>query len=183
MTVTIETNAAEVAESMGARGVELKRLIRDTMKTVEKEALTAFRKPTSTWHHKPAFEGLSEQRGDGFTLVVGTDDKVYNMLDKGTRPHIIRPKGPGYPLAFQWGGKGSFAAKTKPSSLDSWAGSQSGGAKFFMHVHHPGTKPRKWSKMISKIMNARALYLLQDKIAALVQKAMAKHPLRRPPGF
>lgn len=183
MSVSIETNAAEVAASMDARGVELKKIIKDTLKTVEKETLTNFRKPTSTWHHKPSFESLSEIRGNEFTMVVGTDDPVYNMLDKGTRPHIIRPKGPGYPLAFGWGGPGSFSAKTSANSLDSWGGGNSGGARFFMHVHHPGTKKRNWSKMIAKIANARALYLLQDKIAALMQKAIAKNPFKRPAGY
>jgi hypothetical protein len=184
VTITVETNAAEVAASMGARTVEIKKIIKDTMKTVEKETLSNFRRPAANWHHQPKFESLSEQMGNGFTLIVGTDDPVYNMLDKGTKPHIIAPKRPGYPLAFPWGGQGSYSPKTGANSLDSWAGGQvSGGARFFMHVHHPGTKKRNWSKMISKIANARAIILLQDKIGALMQKAIAKNPFKRPAGY
>ncbi|MDD5245619.1 MAG: hypothetical protein PHU49_16545 [Syntrophorhabdaceae bacterium] len=184
--ITIDSNAIEVAESMGAKVADLRKAIHDTMKTVEREAMRDFRRPTSSWHHHPKFESLTEERGNGFTLIVGTDDAVYNMLDKGTPPHKITPKGPGYPLAFTWGGPGSYHAQTQPNSLDSWGrggtGAQ-GGARFFMSVNHPGTKKRGWSKLVFKSATARARNLLEDKIAAIIQKVVAAHPLRRPSGF
>ena len=73
----------------------------------------------------PVHTGL--MRSTSFAVPSGgTEWKVvspqpYSMfVHEGTRPHMIFPKGPGYPLRFFWPKVGRMVA--------------------FMHVRHPGTK-------------------------------------------
>jgi hypothetical protein len=95
---------------------------------------------TATWRNKPDFV-LKEQK-DG--VLVGTDNDIWSMLDKGTPKHIIRARR-GRFLRF---GRG-FAPKTRPGFIGSTTGTKAIGAVFRRVVNHPGTKARSWSKLIA----------------------------------
>lgn len=120
----------------------------EAVKAMEEAAkgITAdFEKTTATWKHQPEFKSAVDI-GKTVNLVVGTTDEIYGYVDKGTRPHIIRPK-KAKALAFP-GGK--YTPKTKPRFIGSMAGGSSGATVFSQEIHHPGTKARKFTEELFK---------------------------------
>jgi len=90
-----------------------------------------------------------------------TIGQLWDALDKtGTKPHVIKPKGKGYPLRFNWGGPGSYKPKTVRGGKFRGPGKVVGGKPVrAMQVKHPGTKPRKFTERINKEL--RKLFLKQ----------------------
>ena len=83
--------------------------------------------------------------------MVDTSDEIYGYVNDGTPPHPI-PKVPKISgsLAFQWGGKGSYKAKTAPRVIGSTGGGPTGPMVFPKQVQHPGTKARNFDDEIQK---------------------------------
>lgn len=131
-----------------------------------------FEPTTETWEHKVRFTWSThaEHAAAGWGAFTGayvvniyTNDRVWNMLDQGTRPHTIRPKRAKI-LAFPSG----HTAKTQPRRLRSYRGGSSGPTVFAPEVHHPGTEPREWTKVIARKRGpwlSRQLQLYLDKWA------------------
>jgi len=117
---------------------------------MERDIKKDFQKTTATWKNKPEFESMISLQSPGPTVLVGTDDEIYNYVDKGTKPHTIRPKKRGGKLAFPWGGPGSYRAKTKPKTIASYPGGVTGDTTILPVVHHPGTEARQFSETIAK---------------------------------
>jgi len=114
-----------------------------------------FESTVSTWKDKPEFQVLLEVQPNGPTLIVGTDDKIYGYVSKGTEPHEIwagayTGKSDKTALAFQWGGEGSYIAKTVPGVIPAREGGPTGEDRAFVHVNHPGTAPRNFEQLIQK---------------------------------
>ncbi|MCP4540589.1 MAG: hypothetical protein GY832_25920 [Chloroflexi bacterium] len=103
-----------------------------------------FEKTTKSWKRKPPFEVLVES-GPPATVLVATDDKIYDYVDRGTEAHVILPK-KAKALRFQSG----YKAKTTPGVIGSSAGGPFGATVFSKGVIHPGTKARGFSKEIAK---------------------------------
>ena len=137
--------------------IKPKRLNKDAMRLALLTALHAsgseifkdFQKTTKTWKRKPKFVTQIGIKG-GPTVLVGTDDPIYKYVDEGTKPHKIPRRPGGKPLYFQWGGKGSYHAKTRPRMIDSWAGFPAGPFRVFKSVQHPGTKARNFADEIQR---------------------------------
>lgn len=108
------------------------------------EAIRAdFKATTITWKHKPRFE----KRTKGFAdIEIVTDDKIWIMLNYGTKPHLILPKptNKSQRLRFRWDGFGSYKAKTKPNFLGSKGATYPKTLVSRRMVRHPGTKARNW---------------------------------------
>lgn len=117
------------------------RALRNGMKNASEDVIVDFMTTTMTWKHQPTFKATEVSAAE---WIVSTDDNVWAMLNDGTKPHIIRPKRAKF-LRFQWGGPGSFKAKTRPGYLGSNKGKVSGPVVFRRQVRHPGTKARKWT--------------------------------------
>lgn len=149
----IKPNAKKIQFTRFADAAKLG--MRDAAEAAQKD----FAKTTATWQHKP--DWIIKEQKDGF--LVGTDDDVWNMLDKGTRAHRIiahRAKR----LRFA----GGFKAKTRPGFVGSQAGGSSGGPVFAQGVDHPGTTARGWSKLVAAKYKAQ----LQRYISARIKEAM-----------
>jgi len=114
-------------------------------KKVAAEMAKDFEATTKTWQHKPEFkQTVAGGKGlEGFAAEVSTNDEIYGYVDKGTKPHIIRPKR-AKRLAFP----SLFAPKTKPRVLNSGPGMRGPQDVFALEVHHPGTEAREFSKTI-----------------------------------
>lgn len=97
-------------------------------------------RPTLAWSSSPAFDRKLTTSARWAEARVTTDDRRYNWTNFGTRPHIIRPRGPGYPLRFMSG----YSPSTRPGSLQSSAASTSGSTVYRYEVHHPGTLARRF---------------------------------------
>ena len=119
------------------------------------EALKDFEKTDATWEHQAGFE--AKKQADGY--LIGTKDKIWNMLDKGTKAHtIVASK---RALRF----RGGYKAKTRPAWIDSGAGGATGSVVFRKIVHHPGTKARNWSTLIGKRWRALLGTYVQKRIS------------------
>lgn len=104
-----------------------------------KELLEDFAKTYQTWERKPRPRVRVGRAG----VEVRIDDKVWTMLDKGTRPHVIRARRAAV-LAFTSG----YSPKTRPGSIIATSGGPSGKAVFAQEVQHPGTKARGFSRRL-----------------------------------
>lgn len=104
-----------------------------------------FEKTVATWSEKPIFEVVMAQKPHGPEVLVYTDDQVYRWVNDGTEEHIIEPVNASV-LAFPE----TYTAKTIPGVIGSQAGGGSGGTVFAAYVLHPGTKARKFDKIIRK---------------------------------
>lgn len=108
------------------------------------EALRRYERITSDWKTKVTFH-IRKLKGG---VAVGTRNKVFNFVDKGTKPHIIRPKRSRV-LRFQ----ASYKAKTRPGSLTSGGGGATGSTVFTARpVQHPGTQAREFTPRIAAEM-------------------------------
>lgn len=110
--------------------------VRQAYQDAARELVEDLNKTTATWDHRPKPTVRVSSQG----IEARIDDKVWGMLDKGTRPHTIRARR-AKALAFASG----YTAKTRPDSLFARSGGPSGGTVFAREVQHPGTKPRRWS--------------------------------------
>ena len=118
-------------------------------------ALVDFESTAATWEHDPSFFVKPIANG----VLVGTKDDVWNMLDKGTKAHDIVAKR----IALRFPG-GPYRPKTRPGFIGSQSGGPSGDMIFRPRVHHPGTKPRGWSKMIRKKWQSQLGRFVQRRI-------------------
>ena len=107
-----------------------------------------FTDTTATWKKKPPFKHghkLTRTRGRAYTE---TDNEIYGYVNNGTEPHRI-PRAGNARLAFR-GGKGSYRPKTLPGRFGSRPGGPTGPMVFAAWVQHPGTKARRFDRLIAK---------------------------------
>lgn len=129
-----------------------------------KEAIRLLDKTTTTWKVRPVFE--VQQGSNQYQRVVGTKSKVWNMLNIGTNPHVIRIRN-AKRLRFFTGG----TAKTKPGRLQSFAGSPGTTPVFAIEVHHPGTEAREWTEAAAKQMRPIAQRNMKDSFRRALRKS------------
>ena len=144
----IEVNSKEIIDLLHAKERATADAMKGEAERVKREMLTDFRITTASWAHQVDFQGLVDSYADGsFTVLVGTDDPIYGYVNSGTRPHTIVPVR-AKALRFQWGGKGSYMAKTTPGVIGAHSGGSSGPIVYRQGVHHPGTKARGFVNLI-----------------------------------
>lgn len=118
------------------------------LKSQAKIIVGEYGKTTATWKTQVQFDySLSTKSGD-LTVVVapnGPGAEVYGYVDDGTEPHDIYPVR-AKRLRFLSG----YKAKTRPNVIGSTSGGSYGEEVFRMHVRHPGTEARNFSKIIEK---------------------------------
>ena len=117
-----------------------------------------FQATTQSWNHKVNFTVDVGTKGQGPAVLVGTDDVIYGYVNDGTKAHIIRPV-KAKALSFLGGG---YTAKTSPGMIGSGSGGSSGAMVHAKVVHHPGTKARKFDKVIAKKWQSRFKQEMQD---------------------
>lgn len=102
--------------------------------------LDGYYKTTKTWKHAVRFYSVRARD----TLTVFTDDKIYEYVSEGTKPHLIFPR---RAKALRFSAKSR--AKTRPRVIASGQGSKSGKIVFSKGVIHPGTQAREFHKVIA----------------------------------
>lgn len=135
----------------------MRRELTDELGAIAEDVQTDFDKTTQTWEHKPAWTQTVKTGDRRAEFAVLTSDEIYGYVDRGTKPHIIRPKR-ATRLAFGVGG----SPKTTPRVIGSTSGSRGAAMIYSLGVQHPGTKPRefektlatKWRKLFSPRMKA-----------------------------
>jgi len=107
---------------------------------------------TRTWDHPVDFKWSVRMQGAIMTVDAGTDDPIFNMLDRGTRAHRITSTGP-CPLRFRSG----FSPKSRPGSLAARRGRSFGPIVYAHSVQHPGTVARLWTEEVVKVVQPEAI--------------------------
>ena len=123
-----------------------KRGVEEALQELGDEAVSELEATVATWEHKPTFQA---KRISTFEVAVGYDGRtkeglIYTGVDQGTPAHDIVPKNPAGVLLFSE----SYSAKTAPGVIGSFAGGPRGETVAAKRVHHPGTKPRGFTKTI-----------------------------------
>lgn len=132
---------------------------------VGRETADDYRKTTKTWKRKPRFTVSKPTSAAGvISIVVGTDNKIFEYIDLGTRPHLILPRN-GKMLSF----KGGYRAKTQPGVIGSSAGGSFGNQRFARAVYHPGFPARRFTEIISKRNQAKIAPRLQKELARVLK--------------
>ena len=167
--VTVQSNALDVANKLGVKAEALNRVTTYFGKEVARKVKLDFQRTTQNWNRRP--EATSDVSVVGATVVVtaGIMDYIWTLVDKGTPAHEIAPTKPGGMLAFQWGGVGSYVAHTTPGIIGSAPGGPVGDVVFRRVVHHPGTKPRGFTLLISDKWRAAAPDIMRKYVSAWVK--------------
>jgi len=119
--------------------------ILDGLQEVARDVDEDFAKTYATWKRKPKFKTEIKIWDRGGRFQVSTDDEIYGYVDRGTKPHIIRPKR-AQKLFF----KGGYSAKTTPRVIGSSSGGANGPDVFANVVRHPGTKAREFAETLKE---------------------------------
>ena len=125
---------------------QMTRVIENALTMQAKAIKVDYNVTTRTWKHKVGFR--IEKRP--FERDIYTTDKIYGIVSAGSPPHKIRPKNKPS-LAFQWGGPGSYRAKSVPRVIVSRQGGPSGPMVYGVkEVNHPGHEGREFEETIGK---------------------------------
>lgn len=143
--VTLSTNAKAVAKALNISTRELRLVADSALKQTGQDIRKDFNSITNSWDHPVDVFVETDTRGGSFELLAGTDDKIFNWLEHGTRPHYIFPRR-AKALRFLSG----FRAKTAPGRMRSGQGGSFGNVLFRAWVKHPGIKPRNWMPKIAE---------------------------------
>ncbi len=144
---------------------------------VAPKLISYFERVTNPWRNQPKFVSkfrLTRQSATVDVFPIGPNANIWRYVSKGTRPHPIQPKGPGYPLRFKWGGKGSYKARTTTSGGYNGPGKVVGGkAVRFMRVNHPGNKPRNFERHIARWYAPQFRRTMKNAVARGLRRARA----------
>lgn len=124
----------------------LKKVVQNAGRGTAKAIKADYDVTTQTWDNRPSFK-IDEESWNEW--LIYTESKIYLFVSGGTKPHIIRPRNANK-LRFQWGGPGSYQAKTTPRVIASRSGGPSGPIVYRRQVNHPGTEAREFPKEIGK---------------------------------
>lgn len=143
-------------------------VVRDEVKVgmtrVGKAGVASYKRVVANFAKKnrPDFDytvGIGPKRMFVRVFPKGTDNqlKIWKLIDKtGAKRHKIRAKKQDkrgrYLLYFEWGGPGSYDAKTKPSPARFGGSGKVQGGRLIAkkEVNHPGFRPRKFSEALNK---------------------------------
>ena len=126
-------------------------VMREVLNTCDAEGRFQMRelfKTTQTWKHKVGFGYLVDTSGGNASVRTSAKSgnvQIWNMLDAGTRPHLIVAR-KAKQLRFRTG----YRAKTRPRWFGSGSGGASGPWRGPHAVKHPGTAARFWTRTLSQ---------------------------------
>jgi hypothetical protein len=142
---------------------------------VKPALLSYFERVTKSWRNQQTFKATKKITREQMTVnvvPVGPNAEIWKYVSQGARPHIIRPKGRGYPLRFEWGGYGSYKPRTTPSGGYRGPGRVVGGKTVrFMQVKHPGNKARNFEKHIARWYAPQFRRTMKNAVARATRRA------------
>lgn len=135
--------AIKAPRSLIANPQKLARAVKNGMDAEAERVKSDLAATTETWEDKPQFTIKSK---GPYVRTITTTHAVWVMLNKGTRPHIIRPKNG---KVLTWMGN-NYRAKTRPGQLTSYKGGNNNTIVYAQEVQHPGTVARDWDEAAAK---------------------------------
>lgn len=119
----------------------------DAGRKTAREQVETLNEAVKSWENKVVFR-VQEKQERGVTkfqiVAEGSEEalRIFGYVDKGTEPHVIRPKTAEGVLAFATG----YSPKTAPiARADVGAGVATGVTAFARSVDHPGTEAREFT--------------------------------------
>lgn len=146
----------------------VQQIMLDALKAHAEEVKASFEGVVSDWSaaNRPEFEVKINIWANELRVIVkpkrtrsrkggkAQPANIFEYVDKGTKPHVIRPKASNKSklLAFVWGGPGSYSAKTLPVAQAHMGSGEvvNGSLTFARGVNHPGTDARLFSETIQR---------------------------------
>ena len=163
-------------KSMLADYKRTKSVMRKAMEDHAKTVKAEFEVATADWQNQPRFIVRTTISPTEIRLTVRPDARtkaarIFGYVDKGTKPHIIRPV-KAKALRFQWGGPGSYRPKTAPAAqplrLNSGAALET---VFSQEVHHPGNEARLISERIERTTQPKFRRTVENTFRRLATQA------------
>ena len=110
------------------------------LQTINKTTAQAMKRDyeriVNTWDDKPEFEQITQSTREDIAVLVGTDNRIFGYLDRGTRVRhaVMSP---------------DFEAKTRPGELRSYPGK--GGVVFVSrNINLLGIEGRGWTRVMTR---------------------------------
>jgi hypothetical protein len=123
-----------------------------------------FEGTTGTWQTRVGFQTRGPMmEGGNMTTYIFTNNRTYELVEFGARPHPIVPRRARY-LRFRWAGRGSYRAKSRPGSLQSYSGGATGPMQRRKRVYHPGFEGRHFAKTIERKRTPDVISIIQQEI-------------------
>lgn len=128
-----------------------------------------FRQSVTGWSEKPNF---------GYEQDIGTDEigirvfptgphaEIWNLLNEGSPPHVIKPKNKKGLLSFQPG----YRAATRPGQLLSGRKYRSGKKVVAKSVNHPGFQARRFTELIAHKFSEDYALDMQEAVTEVAQR-------------
>jgi hypothetical protein len=130
-----------------------------TKKRVGLEMKELAEKTVATWTTDVAFSITETQR----SAIVETDNEVWQMVNKGTKAHVIPVGQKGF-LAFQ----ADYTPKTQPGNIAAGQGGASGEWIYTRKpINHPGTKARRFDKAIADELRPKLRQFWREELAKI----------------
>jgi hypothetical protein len=153
---------------------DLDKIIENSLEETARAVKVDLNAITRSWKHRP---GFSIERGPYWRMVHANKTtkagEVFDMLDAGTRPHVIRARNV---PRLRFYAKG-FVAKTTPRVIFSEGGQKAThNFRTPVEVHHPGTKAREWYDVIQEKWNKEMPAQMQRSIDAAITRMMRVPP-------
>jgi hypothetical protein len=124
------------------------------------EAIAMHYKTTRTWKKEhPKFYWKHTAHG----IAIMTDSQIYQWVDAGTKPHIIRAVNAPM-LSFRY----PYKSATKPRVIGSTNASVGKNWARKFEVHHPGTKPRHFTDEIATRVQKRAANVMRAELDKVI---------------
>lgn len=128
-----------------------------------------FRETVNGWANKPDFGWAQTKTGESISLRVyptGQYADIWNLVNKGSPPHMIEPKENGGLLRFRPG----YRAATRPGQLRSGRKYRSGQYVNARRVNHPGFEPRRFTEMIAQEFAEKYAMEMQEAVTEVANR-------------
>lgn len=144
--------------------------MKEGLEETGKLMLIEFNKTTRTFSekNKPKFRIRTRVFKQPFTVSVTTTHKIYQMINNGTKAHVIKPTKPHGLLVFPK----KTVAKTTPHLISSRKGSKSKAMVFVKGpVRVKGIVPRRFDRAIEKRIRPKFKAIMQRKFNEAADKS------------
>lgn len=142
------------------------RAIKKTLQDTARDAQADLAKTAASWQHKVDFSITPIAEG----VQIATADPIWNMVDRGTKPHAIPAIVPKNKKAITVLGPGR--PKTAVRVIGSSGGARGGVVAIVKRtkpIQHPGTAAREFSDVVQEKYQTELPRRMQAAIAAAVK--------------
>lgn len=155
---------SKLSNAIRKRDIRLKNAMHVELRQIMVEQWAQFTRVVIRWSNKPDFRVMMVRSNVllvGRVVVAGKAMKIWRYVDRGTKPHFIRPRFAPY-LFFRTG----YVPRTKPiARLQTGGGRAFGAPVRTLLVLHPGSKARKFTatfaETVRKTIKRRLLKAIQ----------------------